>query len=226
MTWKDPDGVQVQNTDTDNYVLDLGPVDGGNQNAELYIKQVKMETFARKSSLNYKCSVTSLQYSDSPPSDDQDVVLLIQAVQAVHKEQLEGTQAMVSCVVAGLTEGLDKVEWKTFDNTTITPADNGDGFYIDTGSLDNHGSQTTILIVPDSQTYEDKVYKCVITPNGDDVTEMTTEVNLKVFSKYFSYYSKCDEKCSSKFRFIFDFIFGYGSFVKFSCFSTSFHNKN
>ena len=90
---------------------------------------------------------------------------------------------MVSCVVTGLTEELDKVEWKkASDDSTIT-SDDGEGFSIETGTFDDIDSQTTILTVPESQTNEDKVYKCVITPNGDDVTAKTTAVNLKVFCK-------------------------------------------
>ena len=114
------------------------------------------------------------------------ITILISEVQPVHKEQLKGTQAMVSCVVTGLTEELDadEVEWKkATDDSTIT-SDDGDGFSIETGTFDDStGSQTTTLTVPDSQTNEDKVYKCVITPNGDEVTAKTKEVNLKVFCK-------------------------------------------
>ena len=89
---------------------------------------------------------------------------------------------MVSCVVTGLTEALetDQVKWTTFEDAPITTG--SDGFTIETSSLTGN-TQTTTLTVPGSQTDTDKVYKCVITPTGDDVTAKTKEVNLKVFSK-------------------------------------------
>ena len=73
MTWKDPEDAEV--TDSTNYVLTPGTVDGsGNQNAQLTIKQAKMADYADKTSFTYKCSVTSSQYSDSPPSTEHDVL--------------------------------------------------------------------------------------------------------------------------------------------------------
>ncbi|XP_063690850.1 uncharacterized protein LOC134823350 [Bolinopsis microptera] len=188
VTWKDPNEAEVADSDTTNYVLIPGTVDGeGIQNAQLTIKQAKMAAYAEETSFTYKCSVTSSQYSDSPSSAYQDVVANVVvekeiAVQPVHKEQLKGTQAMVSCVITGLTEALDKVEWRKKVDDSIIQADNGDGFSIDTGTYDT-GTQTTTLTVPDSQTNEDKIYKCIITPKGaDGATEMITEVNLNVFT--------------------------------------------
>ena len=88
---------------------------------------------------------------------------------------------MVSCVVTGLTEELVKeVQWKTSGDEPIT-AENG--FEIKTTTLTDDNTQTTTLTVPRSETDIDKVYTCVITPNGNGATEITEEVNLKVFSK-------------------------------------------
>ena len=73
VTWKDPVGGAV--SDDDNYDLLAGTVDGsGDQNAVLTVKVAKLTTFAGDSSFTYKCSVTSSQYPDSPPSSDVEVV--------------------------------------------------------------------------------------------------------------------------------------------------------
>ena len=75
MTWKDPNEADVLDSDTANYLLTQGTVDGdGNQNAQLTIKQAKMADYADITSFTYKCSVTSSQYSNSPPSTEHDVV--------------------------------------------------------------------------------------------------------------------------------------------------------
>ena len=74
VTWKDPDGATV--SDDDNYDLLAGTVDGsGIQNAVLTIKAAKLlAAFGSQSSFTYKCSVTSSQYTASPPSTEVDVV--------------------------------------------------------------------------------------------------------------------------------------------------------
>ena len=73
VTWKDPDGATV--SDDDNYDLLAGTVDGsGVQNAVLTIKAAKLADFAGQPSFTYKCSVTSSQYTASPPSTEVDVV--------------------------------------------------------------------------------------------------------------------------------------------------------
>ena len=70
VTWKDPSGNAVSDTDTTNYDLAQGTVDGaGVQNAELTIKVAKLGGFS--SSFTYKCSA---QYSGSPSSGERDVV--------------------------------------------------------------------------------------------------------------------------------------------------------
>ena len=74
VTWKDPDGATV--SDDVNYDLLAGTVDGsGVQNAVLTIKAAKLAAaFTGQSSFTYKCSVTSSQYTASPPSTEVDVV--------------------------------------------------------------------------------------------------------------------------------------------------------
>ena len=71
----DPDNAVVSETDTSNYGLSQGTVDGsGNQEALLTIKPVKLSSFASQTSFTYKCSVTSSQFSNSPASSEVDVV--------------------------------------------------------------------------------------------------------------------------------------------------------
>lgn len=74
VTWKDPDDATV--SDDVNYDLLAGTVDGsGIQNAVLTIKVAKLlAAFGSQSSFTYKCSVTSSQYTASPPSTEVDVV--------------------------------------------------------------------------------------------------------------------------------------------------------
>ena len=74
VTWKDPDDATV--SDDVNYDLLAGTVDGsGVQNAVLTIKAAKLlAAFGSQSSFTYKCSVTSSQYTASPPSTEVDVV--------------------------------------------------------------------------------------------------------------------------------------------------------
>ena len=75
IAWKDPNDSEVLDTDTTNYNLFQGTVDGsGNQEALLTIKTTKLASFASQTSFTYKCSVKSTQYTDSPASDDLNVV--------------------------------------------------------------------------------------------------------------------------------------------------------
>ena len=79
VAWKDPDNAAVSDSDTDNYSLSQGEVDGsGNQEAVLTIKTAKLSDFNGQTSFTYKCSVTSSQYPNSLPSTDVDVIANIQ----------------------------------------------------------------------------------------------------------------------------------------------------
>ena len=73
VTWNDPGSATV--SDDNDYDLLAGTVDGsGVQNAVLTIKAAKLADFAGQPSFTYKCSVTSSQYTASPPSTEVDVV--------------------------------------------------------------------------------------------------------------------------------------------------------
>ena len=78
VTWTDPEGNDVSEIDNIDtfYTIIEGSVDGsGNQEAQLTIKKVKMQTY--KSTFTYKCSVKSAQYPDSSQSSELDVVAKI-----------------------------------------------------------------------------------------------------------------------------------------------------
>ena len=114
--------------------------------------------------------VATLSYSDVTAGD---------------QEQEEGTEAVISCTVTGLTKELDEVKWTKADDSEITSggtdnfvidsADTSAGFYGDT--------QITTLIVPGSETDQDKTYKCLVISEEHDEPNKSTPVNLKVFSK-------------------------------------------
>ena len=92
--WKDNDGAEVKGTDTTNYDLEAGTVDGsGVQNAVLTVKIAKLSAFTSDSSFTYKCSVTSSQYPDSPPSSDVDVVANVVTLgKALYQIKLVGSE--------------------------------------------------------------------------------------------------------------------------------------
>ena len=101
-------------------------------------------------------------------------------VNPVHREQLTGTEAKISCIVAGLTRKLDKVKWTKSDNTDITSGQ--DGYTIDVRTFSGD-SQTTTLTVAADQNTQDATYNCVITSNEHAVKNKSKTINLKVFSK-------------------------------------------
>ena len=74
VTWTDPDGIVVQESDTTNYGLDQGIVNSdGIQLALLTIKTPKLVEFAEVGSFTYKCSAKSSLYPDSPTSAEQNL---------------------------------------------------------------------------------------------------------------------------------------------------------
>ena len=95
----------------------------------------------------------------------------------MNREQLTGTAATISCIVAGLTRELDEVKWTKSDYTDITSGQ--DGYTIDVGTLSGD-SQTTTLTVPADKNTQDTTYRCVITSNEH---KGSITVDLKVFSE-------------------------------------------
>jgi len=92
--WKDTDGTEVKGTDTTNYDLEAGTVDGsGVQNAVLTVKIAKLAAFVSDSSFTYKCSVMSSQYPASPPSTEVDVVANVVTLgKALYQIKLVGSE--------------------------------------------------------------------------------------------------------------------------------------
>ena len=97
------------------------------------------------------------------------------------------TQAMISCVVNGLTRQLEDVVW-TQPNGGGVITDGEDGYQIDVGTyLGDSNSQTTVLTVPADKNTDDAVYTCVIQSDEHGKTAEAperTEVKLNVFSEY------------------------------------------
>ncbi|XP_063683571.1 uncharacterized protein LOC134818085 [Bolinopsis microptera] len=181
VTWKDSAGQEVVRTDTTNYGWTQGTVDSsGNQAAELTIKTAKLDGFSSPSSVTYKCSVKSSQYTDSPASDYVDVVanILKLEVNAVNKEQLTGTIARISCTVTGLTEELGVTKWTTSEDVDVTSLE---GYTVVPGSLEVD-TQTTTLTIPADNNNNDATYWCVITSTEHGLTDQKTEVSSKVFT--------------------------------------------
>ena len=109
-------------------------------------------------------------------------IISFSAVTAGNKEQKNGSQAVISCKVTGLTTVLNGVKWTKSDNSEITSG--VDSFVIDTGNSSFSGdTQTTTLTVPAYQTDRDETYICLITSNEHGGTEKSTTVYLKVLSE-------------------------------------------
>ena len=92
VTWNDPGSATV--SDDNDYDLLAGTVDGsGVQNAVLTVKVAKLAAFVSDSSFTYKCSVTSSQYPDSPPSTELDVVANVVTLgKVLYQIKIEGSE--------------------------------------------------------------------------------------------------------------------------------------
>ncbi|XP_063676931.1 mucin-17-like [Bolinopsis microptera] len=178
VTWKDNDGAEVLTGDTDNYGFSRGSVDGsGNQVAELTIKAAKLPDFTSLSSVTYKCSVQSGQYTDSPATSNVEVeaTILTLDVKAKGSEVLTNTEATISCVVSGLSQQLDAVTWKKPSSGGVI-TDGTDSYNIDIGTYDpGSNSQTTILTVPAGESTADALFTCVIQSDEHAKTSASPE---------------------------------------------------
>ena len=99
------------------------------------------------------------------------------------------TEAMLSCVVNGLTRQLDSVRWEK-PNSGGMITDGTDGYKIDVGTYnDNTNSQTTILTVPASLMVPEHLsnYTCVIQSDehGHTATSPVKEQVKVTLSEYF-----------------------------------------
>ena len=114
-------------------------------------------------------------------------------VQPINKEVLAGTDAVISCVISGITQQLDAVVW-TKDGTDVKSF-SGSNYGVSPGTYDSN-SQTTTLTVKAAANTADSTYTCVITSEEHQETNKPTTVTLLVFCKFaekkFSVYQTSD----------------------------------
>jgi hypothetical protein len=109
--------------------------------------------------------------------------LNISALNAIHSEVLRGSEAIISCVVSGLTKKLDEVKWEE-PNSGGEITDGTDGYKIDQGTYDGDShTQTTVLTVPRSYNIADVSYTCVIHSEEHKKSEEKIMVQSNVFSE-------------------------------------------
>ena len=110
--------------------------------------------------------------------------IFISGVTAGNHEQLNGTDAVVSCTVAGLTKALDSVTWKRTSNGELDVTTGVDGYTSAQGSYDQEKkTQTTYLTINATQNTEDATFQCVVESIEHGNSSETSTVQLKVFSK-------------------------------------------
>ena len=97
-----------------------------------------------------------------------------------NKEVLTGTDTTLSCTITGITQQLDKVEWKKGDQTLTT-----DSNYVVTPGTHSGTTQTTTLVITGALITSDTQYTCKISSTEQDVTDRETIVDLGVFGELF-----------------------------------------
>ena len=101
----------------------------------------------------------------------------------MNQEIQKGSDAVLSCVVTGITEQLDDVEWRK-DGTDVTTL-SGSNYVISSGTYGSN-SQTTTLTVKAAANTADSTYTCVITSDEWLITNRQTPVSVSVFGKKLS----------------------------------------
>ena len=108
-------------------------------------------------------------------------IIFSSGVEAKNSEVRAGEAAAISCVVTGLTQVLESVQWNDADGLAV---DEGAGFVIDTGAEDfADNTQTTVLTLPGSATDADATYTCVIRSDEHGQTADATDVKSETFSE-------------------------------------------
>ena len=103
---------------------------------------------------------------------------------AGNQEQLNGTNAVVSCTVAGLTKALNSVIWKRTSNGELDVTTGVDGYTSAEGSYDQETkTQTTNLTIEATQNTKDATFQCFVESTEHGKSSETATVHLKVFSK-------------------------------------------
>ena len=109
---------------------------------------------------------------------------LLSDIEAVDKEIEAGTSAIISCVINGISQQLDNVQWTQGG----APISNSADYTIVPGTFNgNTFSQITTLSIGATENTEDMIYKCLITSNEWEITDQETSVSLDVFCKYYWY---------------------------------------
>ena len=103
-------------------------------------------------------------------------------VQPINKEVESGAETDISCVITGITKGLDSVVWRK-DGTDVTSLSETD--YVVSAGTYSSNSQTTTLTVKAAANTADSTYTCAITSNEWLQTNKETTVVLNVFGKIF-----------------------------------------
>ena len=105
---------------------------------------------------------------------------IISETTAGNTEVLSESQAVISCDVTGLLEGLTAVAWEKESAETITGAMTD--YEVVEGEYNGETkTQTTTLTVKNGINTADSTYKCVVTRG---VQSLKTPVQLNIFSEY------------------------------------------
>ena len=106
-----------------------------------------------------------------------------QGVEAKNKEVGADTEAVISCIISGITKQLDSVSWTDSSDGALVSDDTN--YVIADGSYDDStNSQTTTLTVK-AGVASDSTFSCVVTSAewSGTATDIQTEVTLNVFGK-------------------------------------------
>ena len=106
---------------------------------------------------------------------------------AGNREQLIGTEAVISCTVTVLTEALGSVTWMRTSNGKLDVTTGVDGYTSAQGSFaPGTHCQTATLTVGAEQNTRDDIFECSVESTEYGKIAQTITVHLKVFSKYIS----------------------------------------
>ena len=111
------------------------------------------------------------------------MIIFISGVLPVNKEVEAATDAIVSCVVTGITQQLDAVVWRK-SGTDVTSL-SGSNYVVSAGTYGSN-SQTTTLTVKAAANTADTTYTCAITSNEWLLANRDTTVSLDVFCKSYN----------------------------------------
>ena len=105
----------------------------------------------------------------------------ISEIEPISKEIEINTDAVISCIISGISQAVDSVVWKDSSGTEVT----GANYVAVSGTYDSlTNSQTTTLSVTASVNTEDKTYKCALNSTEWNVIGNETSVALDVICKF------------------------------------------